>query len=49
MFNQINYPSRSDYAAICQRPALEQGQLDALISDVFFCIISMDVYYSYDG
>lgn len=35
MFNQINYPSRSDYAAICQRPALEQGQLDALISDVF--------------
>lgn len=35
MFNQINYPSRSEYAAICQRPALEQGQLDALISDVF--------------
>ena len=35
MFNQINYPSRSDYATICQRPALEQGQLDALISDVF--------------
>ena len=35
MFTQINYPSRSDYAAICQRPALEQGQLDALISDVF--------------
>ncbi|MFD3292819.1 histidinol dehydrogenase [Aquirufa sp. KTFRIE-69F] len=35
MFTQINYPSRLDYAAICQRPALEQGQLDALISDVF--------------
>jgi histidinol dehydrogenase len=35
MFNQINYPSRSDYASICQRPALEQGQLDALIADVF--------------
>lgn len=35
MFNQINYPSRSEYAAICQRPALEQGQLDAIISDVF--------------
>jgi histidinol dehydrogenase len=35
MFNQINYPSRSDYAAICQRPSLEQGQLDALIADVF--------------
>ena len=35
MFTQINYPSRIDYAAICQRPALEQGQLDALISDVF--------------
>jgi histidinol dehydrogenase len=35
MFTQINLPSRSDYASICQRPALEQGQLDALISDVF--------------
>ena len=35
MFTQINYPFRSDYASICQRPALEQGQLDALISDVF--------------
>lgn len=35
MFTQINYPSRSDYAAICQRPALEQGKLDALISSVF--------------
>jgi histidinol dehydrogenase len=35
MFTQINYPSRLEYAAICQRPALEQGQLDALISDVF--------------
>jgi len=35
MFKQINYPSRSEYAAICQRPALEQGQLDVLISDVF--------------
>jgi histidinol dehydrogenase len=35
MFIQINYPSRSDYATICQRPALEQGQLDALVSDVF--------------
>jgi sulfite reductase (ferredoxin) len=35
MFTQIHYPSRIDYAAICQRPALEQGQLDALISDVF--------------
>ena len=35
MFTQINNPSRLDYAAICQRPALEQGQLDALISDVF--------------
>jgi histidinol dehydrogenase len=35
MFTQINYPSRSDYATICQRPALEQGQLDALITDVF--------------
>ena len=35
MFKQINYPSRSEYAAICQRPSLEQGQLDVLISDVF--------------
>jgi histidinol dehydrogenase len=35
MFKQINYPSRSEYASICQRPALEQGQLDALISEVF--------------
>jgi histidinol dehydrogenase len=35
MFTQINYPSRSDYATICQRPALEQGQLDVLISGVF--------------
>ena len=35
MFTQINYPSRLEYATICQRPALEQGQLDSLISDVF--------------
>ncbi len=35
MFKQINYPSRSEYTTICQRPALEQGQLDVLISDVF--------------
>jgi histidinol dehydrogenase len=41
MFNQINYPSRSDYASICQRPALEQGQLDALISDVFTKVKAM--------
>ena len=35
MFKQINYPSRLEYAAICQRPALEQGQLDVLITEVF--------------
>lgn len=35
MFNQINYPSRSEYAGICQRPALEQEQLETLISEVF--------------
>lgn len=35
MFNQINYPSRSEYAGICQRPALEQEQLETLIYEVF--------------
>lgn len=40
MYTQIKYPSRSDYQAICQRPALEQGQLDALISDVFSTVKS---------
>ena len=35
MFTQIQYPSRSEYASICERPALEQGTLDTLIADVF--------------
>jgi histidinol dehydrogenase len=35
MFQQIQYPSRSEYASICERPALEQGALDTLIADVF--------------
>ena len=35
MFKQIQYPSRSEYASICKRPALEQGTLDTLITDVF--------------
>ena len=35
MFTQIQYPSRSEYASICERPTLEQGTLDTLIADVF--------------
>ena len=35
MFKQIQYPSRSEYASICERPTLEQGTLDTLIADVF--------------
>jgi histidinol dehydrogenase len=35
MFNKIKYPLPSEYAALCQRPALDQSSLDALISDVF--------------
>jgi histidinol dehydrogenase len=35
MFTQIDYPSSSEYKAICQRPALEQGQLESLVADVF--------------
>ena len=35
MFNQIKFPSRSDYASICERPALDQGSLDSLITSVF--------------
>ena len=35
MFTQIQYPSRSEYASICERPSLEQGTLESLIADVF--------------
>ena len=35
MFKQIHYPSRSEYASICERPFLEQGTLESLIADVF--------------
>ena len=35
MFNQINYPSVSDYARLCERPALEQAALGSLIEGVF--------------
>ncbi len=35
MFTQIQHPSRSEYASICERPTLEQGTLDTLIADVF--------------
>lgn len=35
MFNQIHNPSPSDYARLCERPALEQAALDSLIEGVF--------------
>jgi histidinol dehydrogenase len=35
MFNQINYPLPSDYARLCERPALEQAALGSLIEGVF--------------
>jgi len=35
MFNHINYPSPSDYARLCERPALEQAALGSLIEGVF--------------
>jgi len=35
MFNQIKFPSRSDYARLCERPALEQAALGSLIEGVF--------------
>ncbi|MEY3918830.1 MAG: Histidinol dehydrogenase, partial [Bacteroidota bacterium] len=35
MFNQIQYPSPTDYARLCERPALEQAALGSLIEGVF--------------
>jgi histidinol dehydrogenase len=35
MFNQIQNPSPSDYARLCERPALEQAALGSLIEGVF--------------
>ena len=32
MFTQINYPSPTDYARLCERPALEQAALGSLIA-----------------
>ncbi|MEN9295934.1 MAG: Histidinol dehydrogenase [Bacteroidota bacterium] len=35
MITQINYPSPTDYARLCERPALEQAALGSLIEGVF--------------
>jgi histidinol dehydrogenase len=35
MFRQIKYPLPTDYARLCERPALEQAALGSLIEGVF--------------
>ncbi|MHA8049961.1 histidinol dehydrogenase [Aquirufa sp. ROCK-SH2] len=35
MLNQINYPTKNEYASICQRPKLDAKSLDDLIENIF--------------